>query len=86
MTHVEPSLDAGEEGDGAAGGCEADAVRGDYAYGTYVLRVNIAFALQELRQTARSVHILSALYDAVEAVEDAVALRVCTLLTRVGQR
>jgi tetratricopeptide (TPR) repeat protein len=58
----------------------------DHGHDTLVLRMNTAFALQELRHTALSVVILEPLFRTLEAVDDAVALRVCALLTRVGGR
>lgn len=83
--------DEGSTGGGAGGGfSEKDAVtttaRDDHGYETFVLRLNVAFALQELAHFARSVAILEPLFDAVEAVDEPVALRVCALLTRVRRK
>ena len=82
---------AGEEsgggGDGGGVGTSVSEVtQDDRGYDTFVLRLNIAYALQELAQFARSVTILQQLFDSLEAVDDPVALRVCALLTRVRMR
>ena len=82
---------AGEEsgggGDGGGDGKSVSAVnRDDRGYDTFVLRLNVAYALQELAQFPRSVTILERLFDTLEAVDDPVALRVCALLTRVRMR
>jgi hypothetical protein len=77
---------AADEDEGNGGGGGFSGRDGDRGYDTFVLRVNVAFALQELRQFARSVAVLTPLFDALEAVDDHVALRVCALLTRVRHR